>query len=106
LLLKQVPTRRHAAVLVKGLQEGLLGRDVVEFPEVLQKALAPYSHEMGEAPLAVAIRQGDKSALADALRIVKDEQANVAQRTAYVQVMGEVNAPECVPVLLDVVKGR
>lgn len=103
-LLEWAPTREHATLLVNGLQEGLLGRDMVEFPKDLLKALKPYAHEMGEAPLTLALRRGEKSALTRALEIVADEDSEIGLRLSYLQVMGEIHQPECVPVLLQLVK--
>ena len=104
-LLELAPSRKYASLLIEGLQEGLLGRDMVDFPEHLLSALRPFAHEMGEAPLILALRQGDESALDQALKIVADENSEIGLRLSYIQVMGEIHQPLCIPVLLKLVEG-
>jgi putative heme-binding domain-containing protein len=103
-LLRSVPSDRHGKLLVAGLQEGLLGRDMVELPKELLKALEPYGDASGEAPLTMQLRQGDENALGKALEIIADAQAEIGERLAYIQITGETNQPASVPVLLNLVK--
>ena len=65
-LINLAPTRKNAALLIGGLQEGLIGKDQVSFPPVLTQALRPYESEMGEAPLTLALRRGEAQALRQA----------------------------------------
>src|SRR5690606_12402312 len=102
-LLKMAPSARKAKMLVAGLQEGLLGREMVELPKELIKALEPYG-DAGEAPLTLPLRQGEGKATAQALEIIADGQAETGIRLSYIQVMGETNLPSSVPVLLNLVK--
>ena len=104
-LLELAPNRKYASLLIKGLQEGLLGRDMVEFPKNLLKALEPFANELGDAPLTLALRRGDKKAMAQALEIIADEDSEIGLRLSYIQLMGEIHQPDCIPVLLKLVKG-
>ena len=104
-LLNMAPTRLHAKLLLNGLQEGLLGRDDIEFPQDLSKAIAPFGDEMGEAPLTLALRRGDRAALGQALKIIADDEADTGLRISYLQLMGEIREAESITVLLQLVKG-
>src|SRR5690606_36640831 len=95
---------KQAKLLIDGLQEGLRGRNTVELPPTLLKALEPFGDELGEAPLTLALRQGEGKALAESLEIIADDQADIGLRLSYIQVMGEINEPSSVPVLLQVVE--
>src|SRR5690606_22244017 len=76
----------------------------VELPKELIKALEPYGDVSGKAPLTLQLRQGEEKAIAEALEIIADGQAETGTRLAYIQVMGETNLPASVPVLLNLVK--
>jgi putative heme-binding domain-containing protein len=81
-----------------------MGREIVELPAGLLKALAQYRSDIGDAPLTLALRQGDATALKSALGIIADDHAEIGMRLAYIRLMGEINQPACIPVLLNLVK--
>src|SRR5690606_87965 len=54
-------------------------------------------------PLTLALRQGQKDALQEALKVAADPKADIATRLAYIQVMGETTPPEAVPALMGLV---
>jgi putative heme-binding domain-containing protein len=103
-LLRLAPSREEGMLLVEGLEEGLMGREIVELPAGLLKALAQYRSDIGDAPLTLALRQGDATALKSALGIIADDHAEIGMRLAYIRLMGEINQPACIPVLLNLVK--
>jgi putative heme-binding domain-containing protein len=103
-LLQLAPSNKQAKLLIDGMQEGLRGRDIVELPPRLLQALEPFGNELGEAPLTLALRQGEEKALAEALEIIADDQADIGLRLSYIQVMGEISEPSSVPVLLQLVE--
>lgn len=103
-LLELAPSAKAASTLVAGLQEGLLGRDLVALPPRLLKALEPYQAAFGETPLALGLRRGNQSAVDRALKIVSDNDADIGLRVAYARLMGEVDQPAAIPVLLAVAK--
>src|SRR5690606_37473966 len=83
-LLESAPSARHAKLLVAGLQEGLLGREMVELPKELIKALEPYSDVSDEAPLTLQLKQGEEKAIVEALEIIADGHAETGTRLAYI----------------------
>lgn len=96
-LIELAPHEQAVRMLVRGFEEAMAGRRVPDVPPPLAEALRRLS---GQSPL-LALRQGDAEALAIALRTVADASADVHQRLQFVQVLGEVRQPTCVPVLLD-----
>jgi putative heme-binding domain-containing protein len=95
-LLRLAPTQEHAAKLLIGFEAAFKGRSVAGLPEELLEALAPF----GGLSLALDVRRGDPAAIEHALAIVTDESADRDQRLHLLEVLGEVRAPQCVPVLL------
>jgi putative heme-binding domain-containing protein len=87
---------------MSGLREGLRGRDAIGLSAELTKAIQPYQSELFGAPLALAIRQGNVSAVKKALNVIADENAEFEHRLSYIVIFGQTNQPESVPVLLNV----
>lgn len=105
-LINQAPSLEDVKILFNGLQEGLRGRDLVSLPAVLVKALKPYQSKLTHQTLSLAIRQGEKKAISQALEIVADPKAPVAERLSYIRLFGEINEPASVPKLLGVVENN
>ncbi|WP_234364051.1 DUF7133 domain-containing protein [Lunatibacter salilacus] len=103
-LLELAPSPKHAKILLDGLQEGLLGREMVELPGKLLDALEIHRNELGEAPLTLALRRREEKALAEAINIISDAEKDVGLRLSYIQVLGEINQPKVVPDLMNLVK--
>jgi putative membrane-bound dehydrogenase-like protein len=102
-LFKLAPSENDAAILFSGLQEGLRGRDMAELSPALTAALRPYKKLFRQQSLTLDLRVGKKEAVNKVLSIIKDENANLAERLSYIRIFSEVNQPEAVSVLLDVV---
>mgnify|MGYP000327157376 CR=1 FL=1 len=102
-LIRQAPSVDEVKVLINGLQEGLRGGQTRLTAE-LEDALKPYRKHFGEHSLAISLRQGDDQALADALSLISDRTAGLAERLACIRVFGEIDQPDCVPVLLRVIE--
>jgi putative heme-binding domain-containing protein len=105
-LLDMAPSAEQGRILVTGLQEGLRGQDIAALPADLLQALKPYQKEFGEGPLALSLRQGKKEAVDEALVIIADQQASLGERLSYIRIMGEINEPRSVPVLLKIVESN
>jgi len=103
-LLEQAPTTKHVKILIEGLQEGLLGREMVTLPDNLLKIIEKNNKELGDSPLTLALRRREEKALAEALKIISDPDAEIGLRLSYIQVLGEINQDEVVPDLLNLVK--
>lgn len=105
-LLKLAPSAKQAKPLINGIQEGLRGRDVTELSPELVSALKPFQSEYGKESLALALRQGQPRAIAKALEIIADPQAEIGARLSYIRIFGEINKPESVPVLLKLMENN
>ena len=103
-LLEEAPSSKHVKILIEGLQEGLLGREMVTLPDNLLKILEKNNKELGDSPLTLALRRREEKALTEALKIIKDPNAEIGLRLSYIQVLGEINQDEVVPDLLNLVK--
>ena len=105
-LLAMAPAAEQAKPLLDGLQEGLRGQDVTTLPPQLVKALQPYQAAFGEGSLALSLRQGEPQAIENALAMIADEQTNISERLSYIRLLGEINQPTSVPVLLNIMESN
>ena len=103
-LLKLAPDTDAAQPLMTGLMEGLRGKDMSTLPAELLAELDKYQPSLGEGKWTLQLRQGKKEALDKVLTIVVDPQADRLEKLNYIKIMGEINQPAAVPVLLDVVR--
>jgi len=99
-LLELAPEKSHAEILMSGFETAMKGRSQASFPKALITAMAKY----GGQSMSLGIRQGEKTAIAKALKIVADPKADNQKRLDLIQILGEVKVPECVPMLLNIVK--
>ncbi|WP_414661621.1 PVC-type heme-binding CxxCH protein [Horticoccus sp. 23ND18S-11] len=100
-LLRLAPSPVHAAALMKGFEEAYRGRETVGLPDELMQALA----DTGQTPLVLRVRQGDQTAIRDALTLLQNAKAPAAERVFYARVFGEVPVPASVPVLRTLAAG-
>lgn len=101
-LLEMSPDPKFTRLLVEGMDEAFKGRSLSDLPPALAKALA--WADSGSRGLSLALRQGDKAALAKALKIIGDEKAGKSERLGYIETLGQVKQPAAVPVLLKVLR--
>jgi putative heme-binding domain-containing protein len=102
-LLKMAPSKEAGALLMAGLEEGLRGRKITDLPASLLAAAQPYQTEAGGGGLALDLRQGKQEALDKAFKVIADPSGNISQRISYIRILGELNQPASVPVLLATV---
>jgi putative heme-binding domain-containing protein len=100
-LLKLSPDDTASKKLMRGFEEAFQGRSVANLPEELVEALA----RLGGQSVSLGLRRGQPAAVAEALNVIGNERADANQRLQYIQILGEVRQPSCVPVLLGVVTG-
>lgn len=97
-LLRLAPGSGQAAQVMKGFEEAYRGRTMTALPEELITAMA----ESGGASLGIRLRQGDPSAVTEALALVADAKAPLDERLRYARSFSEVRKTEAVSVLLKV----
>ncbi|WP_414661846.1 PVC-type heme-binding CxxCH protein [Horticoccus sp. 23ND18S-11] len=101
-LFERAPSSRHAAQLMKGLEEAFRGRPMTGLPEELVAGIKA----SGQAPLVFRLKQGDAAAVKEAIATLQDAKARADDRLRYVRAFGEVREPTAVPALLAVARSN
>lgn len=92
------PSKTEAQRLLTGFETAFSGRTLSDLPDELVEALS----NVGGGSLALRLRRGDDSALAEALKLVVAEATDTQRRVEVIQVLGQVSQERAVQVLLDV----
>jgi putative membrane-bound dehydrogenase-like protein len=98
-LLAMAPGAHATTRLMVGLLEAFRGREITGLPPKLAEALDRYQQGLGKSDLALGLRRGDASAIAQALKIVADEKADRPTRLAYIEILGQIHQSKAVPAL-------
>ena len=101
-LLELAPTDDAAATLMAGFEEAFQGRSLASLPPRLVEAI----DETGSASLVLQVRSGNAEAVDAALATIDDSAATLPERVALVQVFGEVDLPQTVDSLLNLISGE
>lgn len=90
-------------LLVKGMDQALVGRQLPQVPAVLEKWIDKLRAERPDdlKRLRLALRLGSAGAYADALQRVAAGKTPAGTRLALVEVLGQAGKAECVPTLLQ-----
>ncbi len=94
------PDKARTTELMKGFEDAFKGRTLTGLPRELALALS----KAGGGSITLGIRRGDKKSIATALKTIADPKAKPAQKAELIQVFGEVDEPQSVPVLLAVIE--
>lgn len=103
-LIQLAPNGDLKKVLVSALHEGLGGQDLSSLPARLLETIRPYQNDLFGGPLSLGIRRGDAKSIKQALAVIGDDDAPMDYRLTYARLLGEVNQPEAVFTLLNVVE--
>ena len=95
-LLAMAPGPEHIKRLMAGFEAASAGRSLAGLPPELAEALATYSGQS----VTLGLRQGKPKALAEAMHVLADDRADRAKQLQFLQILGEVRRPACVPVVL------
>jgi putative heme-binding domain-containing protein len=95
-LLSLAPTPDDAKRLISGFEAAYAGRSLPDLPNDLASALERYSGES----VVLGLRRGSAPALEEALKTLRDDRADRSKQLQYIQVLGEVSQPSCVPTLI------
>ena len=99
-LFDQSPSPRHTRLLMAGFEDAFAGRALTGLPDELVKSMA--RHDVGSD--ALKLRAGDAAALARALVVVADREADRKLREQLIGVLGEVRPVSALEILLRVVE--
>jgi len=100
-LFHAAPAPRHAAQLLKGLEEAFRGRPMTSLPDELISGV----RKSGSVPLIFRVRLGEPEAVADAVRRIQDESAKAEDRILFARALGELREPSALPALLAAASG-
>ena len=104
-LLKSIPSDEYRAVVLNGLQKGLLGSDFEQLPQELTALLRSYAATSGGGlSSAMLLKQGDSTAFTYASRIILDNRAETRERVQYIRILGDLRTEKCIPVLLNLIE--
>ena len=92
------PSPDQARPLMAGFEEAFRGRAMTGLPAELMAAI----EAAGELPLAFRLRRRNPQAVAEAIKLIGDSQADATQRLAIVRALGEMRQPEAVPALMAI----
>jgi putative membrane-bound dehydrogenase-like protein len=97
-LLELAPTKEHAGRLMAGFEAAYEGRTIANLPVELAAAMT----KAGASSPTLRLRQGDQSAVAEALATIADDKADASKRQQLIAIFGTINQPSSVPVLLKI----
>lgn len=100
-LLELAPSDADRRRLLAGFLEAYQGRAIQNLPPALAAAILDYQQRIGTSDLALALRLGQPDAVAKALQVVTSESADVAQRLAYLELLGQLGRSEAVGPMLS-----
>jgi len=105
-LMGLAPDEPASGVLADAFLEALRTSDVdaTALPPALSDALERHESRIGESPLVLGVRRGERQRSREALAVIADPNADTPQRVALIDLMGEVVSQEAATVLLDVLK--
>lgn len=99
-LLDLAPAKADSDKLLAGFEAAFEGRALGVLPKKLVDAIA----KAGGGSLELRVRQADPKSVAEALKIVADEKSNSKKRAGLIEILGQINQPRAVPVMLRVLK--
>ncbi|MGI9542806.1 MAG: c-type cytochrome, partial [Cyclobacteriaceae bacterium] len=100
------PSDHYAGILFDGVQEGLRGKSIADLPSNLLRIIQRYQSQFGDGELSLAMQQNDPGAIQKALEVIKDKSISRTVRLAYIKILGEIDRPETVPVLLKIIENN
>ncbi|MFQ3593172.1 MAG: c-type cytochrome, partial [Gemmataceae bacterium] len=98
-------SQSDASRLLIGIERGFAGRNADELPAELRDAiLACWDRGVSTARLTLGLRLRHGPAIQEALDVLKDRQTDSTSRLSILKVLGEVDVPEAVSVLLELLE--
>jgi putative heme-binding domain-containing protein len=95
-LLAMAPGPENRKRLMAGFEAAYAGRSLAGLPDSLADAVAKYSGQS----VTIGLRQGKPAAIAEATRLLADDQGDRSKMLQVLQVVGEVRRPALVPSVL------
>jgi len=97
-LLELSPDTGSKKRLMEGFEQAYKGRALTGLPPRLIKAI----DGAGGASLTLRVRNGEKKAIDEALKIPANKEGSLTRRVTFISLFGEIDVPRSVPVMLSV----
>ena len=97
-LLELSPDTGSKKRLMEGFEQAYKGRALTGLPPRLIKAI----DGAGGASLTLRVRNEEKAAIDEALKISANKEGSLTRRVTFISLFGEINVPRSVPVMLSV----
>ena len=94
------PSQEFSQTLMAGFETAFQGRTMSGFPPELLSAMARFDGES----VAAGLREGKPRALETALKSIADEKTKMSVRLQFIGILGEIEAPGSVPILLQLLQ--
>ncbi len=104
-LVELAPDKRSRHALLVGMTRAFEGRTMPALPDSLAARLDEYQRSLGSAGLVIGMRQGDTSAIAEALKLVVDGSQELALRASLLRGLGESQHPIAQQTILKIAAG-
>lgn len=98
-LLQLAPNQSAQATLMKGFEKAFEGRSLADLPPQLIEAIA----NAGGGSLELRLRQSQPAAITEALKKIENPKTAATERIALVEIFGQVQQEDALPVLLELV---
>src|SRR5690606_28861322 len=95
-LLALAPDEGSSSRMMAGLLAAFRGRRISNLPPTLATALDRYQQSLGQNDIALGLRLGNADAIKQALAVVRNPKAKLAERLSYIEILGQINRPECI----------
>ena len=105
-LLTNAPDPHVRSILLAGLNEAFQGRTVPRLPAGLQEAYADYLARLGDDPIVVALRTGEKNAVLAAVKMLARTDKDEATRMLIVNHFAQQPELQATKSLLAIATGR
>lgn len=102
--LLQLAPQEAKPVLMAGFLEAYQGREIAALPDTLKQSIQEYQNSLGESDLVLGVRLGQAEAITSALATIRDEAADLPTRFALIETFGQIDVPQAVPVLLNLLR--
>ncbi len=99
-LFTRAPDDASRGKLISGLMQAFEGREITGLPPSLARAIDDYQTRIGSSDLALSLKLGKPEAVTEALKTIRNESADPATRLAYLDLLGQIDAPQVVSPLL------
>ena len=105
-LITIAPDDSSREILLVGLTKAFQGRAIPQLPDQLDAALSAYQESRGESGIVLALRSGRDGAAASAIKLLRDDSADLGVRIEIAHALGEIRESKSVDALLRLATGR